>query len=74
MSLQTQYITYLLRSLGYDDSKGDFNWSEAVDKAYNIGLISSVEDKSTTNQPQSIIRDDVVAVFIQCIKNKDEGL
>lgn len=67
-----QYITYLLRSLGYDDSKGDFNWSEAVDKAHNIGLISSVEYKYYKST-QSIIRDDVVAVSYNALKAKLNG-
>jgi len=37
----TQYVTFLLRSLGYSDAKGDFVWSKSLDKGKSIGLISS---------------------------------
>jgi hypothetical protein len=67
-----QYITYLLRSLGYDDSKGDFVWSESIDKAHSMGLISSVEFKYYKSS-QSIIRDDVVAVSYNALKTKLKG-
>ncbi|HEY9061152.1 MAG TPA: carbohydrate-binding protein [Pseudobacteroides sp.] len=67
-----QYITYLLRSLGYEDSKGDFVWSESIDKAYSIGLISSVEFKYYKST-QSIIRDDVVAISYSALKTKLKG-
>ncbi len=67
-----QYITYLLRSLGYDDSKGDFVWSESIDKALNIGLISPVEYKYYKSS-QSIIRDDVVAASYSALKTKMKG-
>ncbi|KNY25374.1 carbohydrate-binding protein [Pseudobacteroides cellulosolvens] len=67
-----QYITYLLRSLGYDDSKGDFVWSESIDKALSIGLISPVEYKYYKSS-QSIIRDDVVAASYSALKTKMKG-
>lgn len=35
------YVTFLLRSLGYSDSNGDFNWKESLAKAKSIGMISS---------------------------------
>ncbi|RXZ78453.1 hypothetical protein EBB07_26845 [Paenibacillaceae bacterium] len=35
----TQYMTLVLRALGYQDSKGDFTYQEALDKAAAIGLI-----------------------------------
>lgn len=34
----TQYLTLLLRALGYDDSAGDFSWDRATDKAMELGL------------------------------------
>ncbi|MBK5263063.1 MAG: S-layer homology domain-containing protein [Peptostreptococcaceae bacterium] len=37
------YSTYLLRSLGYDDSKGDFTWKEAEVKAVTVGLMTEAE-------------------------------
>ena len=32
------YATMLMRVLGYDDSKGDFSWNQALDKAVEIHL------------------------------------
>ena len=41
-----QYLTFLLRALGYDDGAGDFLWSEAGDKAVAVGLISTAENRN----------------------------
>lgn len=35
------YLTFVLRALGFDDSKGDFAYAGAYLKAANIGLITS---------------------------------
>lgn len=35
------YVTFLLRALGYDDSKGDFSYNNALDYAKSIGLIDN---------------------------------
>lgn len=35
------FLTFVLRSLGYDDSKGDFNWSTAVAFAGNKQVIDN---------------------------------
>lgn len=39
-----QYLTFLLRALGYDDSAGDFLWSESGEKAVEVGLITASEN------------------------------
>ena len=41
-----QYLTFLLRALGYDDRRGDFLWSEADEAAQNLGLITAAERRS----------------------------
>lgn len=41
-----QYLTFLLRALGYDDSRGDFLWSEADETAHELGLITAAEKHS----------------------------
>lgn len=33
-----QYLTYILRSLGYDDAAGDFSWDNAVSKAAELNV------------------------------------
>lgn len=35
-----QYNTLMLRVMGYDDSKGDFEWDDAVDKATDLSILS----------------------------------
>lgn len=40
-----QYLTFLLRALGYDDSAGDFLWSSAGEKAVSAGIISAAENR-----------------------------
>lgn len=49
------FATFLLRALGYNDSIGDFTYSEALEYAASIGLI---EAAGTTNDFK---RDDMVA-------------
>ncbi len=38
-----QYLTFILRALGYDDSKGDFTWDNPILLAAKIGLAHSDE-------------------------------
>lgn len=44
------YLTFMLRALGYDDSKGEFNWSTAIDDAYRLNVIDNqVKNELKTN-------------------------
>lgn len=43
LATPNQYATFILRSLGYDDAKGDFKWNEAIRKGVAVGLFTSVE-------------------------------
>ena len=38
-----QYLTYILRSLGYDDAAGDFSWDNAVSKAAELNVLTDEE-------------------------------
>lgn len=42
-----QYVTFLLRVLGYDDAAGDFYWSDSLQKAAEIGLERSYPASSS---------------------------
>lgn len=45
------YVTYLLRSLGYDDANGDFTWQEALNKGIEVGIMTKEEgDAALTGQ------------------------
>ena len=38
---QAQYLTFLLRALGYSDAAGDFTWDQPYTLAQSVGLIDS---------------------------------
>lgn len=52
------YITFVLRSLGYSDSSGDFSWSNPYDLADSIGLTKGRYNASTTK----FLREDVAII------------
>ncbi len=54
----SQYYTYVLRSLGYSDSEGDFIWSDALNYAAYINLINYSEAKRIAST--DFIRNDIV--------------
>ncbi|GEM_PF-798146 len=66
-----QYVTFVLRSLGYRDNI-DFTYDKALEKAMRIGLISASELDSYTNRT-SFIRNDLVAVSHNALKMKLNG-
>ena len=54
------YITFILRALGYSDSKGDFTWSDPYPKATEIGLVN--EETKTALKGKAFLRDDLVGI------------
>jgi len=36
-----QFVTLMLRALGYNDSNGDFSWDKSVEKAEKLGIVNS---------------------------------
>ena len=64
---ESQFLTFVLRSLGYDDSKGDFIWSSAFDKAAETGLLTQ---EYLNNKPEELMRDGCVAISTQALKTK----
>ncbi|WP_432662432.1 hypothetical protein R9X47_18060 [Wukongibacter baidiensis] len=63
----SQYIIFVLRSLGYDDKKGDFEPTKAVDKAKELGLIDEDEINRMTNR-SNFIRDDMIGISFNALK------
>ena len=45
-----QYVTFVLRALGYKDGT-DFNYNQALDKARELGLLSSSDAAELKNSP-----------------------
>ncbi len=45
----TQYITFVLRAMGYDDSKGDFKWSSAWVLSDSLGITKAEYNKQNND-------------------------
>ena len=60
--LSTQYLTFVLRALGYKDSGEipDFSWDTALIKALHLGVLTAREHKLLTEEP--FLRAQVVYV------------
>jgi hypothetical protein len=63
----TQYITLVLRALGYKDSNGDFAWNAAWELSDMIGLTGG-EYNSYTNS--DFLRENVVSISHNALKCK----
>ena len=67
----TQYMTFLLRALGYDDAKGDFTWDTALSAAVRYGIISSSEKDAITSG--TFRRDQMVYLSYYTLFAKRKG-
>ncbi|VDN46158.1 conserved exported protein of unknown function [Petrocella atlantisensis] len=62
------YLTLMLRSLGYDDDKNDFTWSNAAEKAVEVGIIKNSDINS-----KKFTRGDVAEVSYNTLKVNLKG-
>ncbi len=62
------YLTLMLRSLGYDDDKNDFTWSNAAEKAVEVGIIKNSDVNS-----KKFTRGDVAEVSYNTLKVNLKG-
>jgi hypothetical protein len=65
------YLTFMLRSLKYDDANGDFSWSLAVEKSNQIGLIDN--DFMTELNEKIFLRDHVASISYNTLKQNMKG-
>lgn len=63
------FMTFILRILGYDDSNGDFYYTESVEKALEIGLIGQGEYNDLKSRDY-FLRDDMVMISYNALKTK----
>jgi len=61
-----QYLSFVLRSLGYNDQNGDFQWDKAMDKSQAIGLL----DSSSRNELESFRRNEMVLISYLSLREK----
>jgi hypothetical protein len=69
-----QYTTFLLRVLGYDDSKGDFKWDKSLEKAWKVNLIT-YKDALAIDESEDFLRDHMAYLTLHALnlKPKDGG-
>lgn len=65
------YITFLLRSLGYDDSEGDFTYINALNYALKLGLIDT--DMYGTLASSTFLRSHVAKTSYDTLKFPYKG-
>lgn len=67
-----QYLTLVLRAMGYDDAEGDFTWDRAAEKALEIKLIGS-SCKEQYMRSNLFLRDNVAVISYNAltVKGKD---
>lgn len=61
---QQEYLTFVLRALGYDDSRGDFRWDSPYALAKNVGLID------TETPLHRFSRGDMVSISFKALTAK----
>lgn len=59
------YMTFLLRALGYDDEKGDFQWASAIEFAKDIDLVS--DEFAELVNSEVFIRDYIAKSSYECL-------
>lgn len=68
LTVAKSYGTFVLRALGYDDSKNDFIYSEAVQTLKDKGIISTLESNRLGNEV--FLRDDMVNISYNALATK----
>ncbi|PKM51172.1 MAG: hypothetical protein CVV02_08480 [Firmicutes bacterium HGW-Firmicutes-7] len=63
----SEYMTFLIRVIGYDDTQGDFSWDKSLHKANSLGIIATSE-YSIYQKKSSFLRDDMVFFSYAALK------
>ena len=71
MSLN-DYMTFLLRALGYQDTNGDFSWKTAADTAVRTGILTEAHRQQITARG-TLYRDDIVYASYQALFAQKKG-
>lgn len=64
---QAEYLTFVLRALGYDDKKGDFQWDNPYGLAKTAGLVDS------ETPVRRFSRGDMVSISYRALTSKLAG-
>ncbi|MGE5389956.1 MAG: transglutaminase domain-containing protein [Deltaproteobacteria bacterium] len=60
------YTAFVLRALGYSDQSGDFDYNSSLDKARELGMLTSQRVAALANRP--FIREDMVNLSYLALK------
>jgi len=69
LTTPVQFVTFMLRALGYSDKNSDFVWNESIKKAEELGIFPV--GKYTTNGPFN--RGDCVDIIYSVLSAKMKG-
>lgn len=62
-----QYVTFMLRALGYDDTQGDFKWDDPYELAWSCQILPGIVDY------HDFLRADVVIISYAALAAKLKG-
>ncbi len=66
------FMTFILRALGYDDSIGEFHYTESLEKALEIGLLSQ-QEYDEMKQRDTFYRDDMAGISYNALLARLNG-
>lgn len=67
-----QFVSMLLRALGYQDSQGDFTYENALTKAVQSGLITPQDEQFLENLPE-FSRNEMVYLSFRALQARYKG-
>lgn len=64
---ETQFLTFMLRAIGYDDAAGDFKWDAPEDLAKKCGMTDTIRDGAV------FLRGDAMKLCWQTLSSKNKS-
>ena len=64
---ETQFLTFMLRAIGYDDAAGDFKWDKPEDLAKKCGMTDTIRDGA------KFLRGDAMKLCWQTLSAKNKS-
>ena len=64
---ETQFLTFMLRAIGYDDAAGDFKWDKPEDLAKKCGMTDTIRDGA------KFLRGDAMKLCWQTLSAKNKA-
>ena len=68
----SQFITFVLRAMGYSDAQGDFAWNSSYEKAFELGIIGE-PCRNQYARTNLFLRDNVAVICHNALMNKTKS-